>query len=290
MLSILIPCYNFSVISLVKDICKQANSINIKYEIICIEDGSNKKFSNQNLNEIQNVTYIENKKNIGRSKMRNLLSKKAKFKWLLFIDCDSEINNNNFLINYITRMNIPNTIFYGRTEYLEKHKKNNNTLHWFYGKKIESQRKENQFSSHHFLIEKKIFNQITFDENIQGYGHEDTLFSIELKSKKYKIVYINNPLTHIGIDNNTEFIRKTKESINNLIQIQKKHNLKNVRIIRTHKILSYLLLDDIIIFLFNLWKSEILKNLFSTKPRLFFLQFYKLGYYCEALKRLKNLK
>ena len=187
-------------------------------------------------------------------------------------------------------MNIPNTIFYGRTEYLEKHKKPNNTLHWFYGKKIESQRKENQFSSHHFLIEKKIFNQITFDENIQGYGHEDTLFSIELKSKKYKIVYINNPLTHIGIDNNTEFIRKTKESINNLIQIQKKHNLKNIRIIRIHKILSYLLLDDIIIFLFKLWKSKILKNLFSNKPRLFFLQFYKLGYYCEALKRLENLK
>ena len=36
-------------------------------------------------------------------------------------------------------------------EYLEKHKKPNNTLHWFYGKKIESQRKENQFSSHHFF-------------------------------------------------------------------------------------------------------------------------------------------
>ena len=78
-LSVLIPCYNFSVINLVKDICKQANSINIKYEIICIEDGSNQKFSNQNLNEIQNVTYIENKKNIGRSKMRNLVSKKAIF-------------------------------------------------------------------------------------------------------------------------------------------------------------------------------------------------------------------
>ena len=289
MLSVLIPCYNFNVNNLVKDICGQADSINIKYEIICIDDGSSKKFSNQDLNKIKNVIYLENKENIGRSKIRNLLSKKAKFNWLLFLDCDSEINNKNFLINYINKTKSSNTIFYGKTDYLEKNKNINNTLHWLYGKKIESKRKKNQFSSHHFLIEKKIFNQIIFNENIQGYGHEDTLFAIELKLKKYKIVYIENSLAHIGIDNNPKFIKKTKESIINLIKIHKKYNLKNTRIIKTHKILSYLLLNELIIFLFKIWGKRILKNLLSTKPNLILLQFYKLGYYCQSLKRLKNL-
>ena len=284
MLSVLIPCYNFNVINLVKDICEQANSINIKYEIICIEDGSSKKFSNQDLKKIKNVVYLENKENIGRSKIRNLLSKKAKFNWLLFIDCDSEINNKNFLINYINKMQNSNTIFYGKTDYLEKNKNINNTLHWLYGKKIESKRKKNQFSSHHFLIEKKIFNQISFNENIQGYGHEDTLFAIELKLKKYKIVYIENSLAHIGIDNNPEFIKKTKESINNLIKIHKKYNLKNIRIVKNHKVLSYFFLNELIIFLFKLWEKRILKNLLSPKPSLILLQFYKLGYYCKSLK------
>ena len=39
MLSILIPCYNFNVTDLVKDILKQAKLINIEFEIICAEDG-----------------------------------------------------------------------------------------------------------------------------------------------------------------------------------------------------------------------------------------------------------
>ncbi|OUV56316.1 MAG: glycosyl transferase, partial [Flavobacteriales bacterium TMED113] len=67
MLSILIPCYNFNVRKLVKEIYKQANSINIQYEIICIEDGSKKTFFNSKINELNNVNYIVNSKNIGRS-------------------------------------------------------------------------------------------------------------------------------------------------------------------------------------------------------------------------------
>lgn len=290
MLSILIPCYNFNVTDLVKDILKQAKLINIEFEIICAEDGSTKKFSNSDLKKMENVIYIENKENVGRSKIRNALSKKAKFKWLLFIDCDSKIDNKNFLINYIQRMNELNTIFYGKTEYSLKYKNQNNTLHWLYGKKIESKRKKSQFCSHHFLIEKKVFNDIYFDESIERYGHEDTIFAIELKLKKYKIIYIQNPLLHIGIDDNKKFINKTEESINNLIILNKKYNLNNLRIIKTHKILSYLFLNEFIILLFKLLKNKILNNLQSAKPRLFFLQFYKLGYYSQALKRMKNFK
>ena len=106
MLSVLIPCYNFNVVNLVKDVLEQLNLLKIRFEIICIEDGSSKKFSNSKLKKIPNVTYIINETNIGRSKMRNLLSKKAKFNWLLFIDCDSEITNKNFISNYINKLKI----------------------------------------------------------------------------------------------------------------------------------------------------------------------------------------
>tara|TARA_B100001250_G_C19778382_1_gene780687 strand:+ start:67 stop:966 length:900 start_codon:yes stop_codon:yes gene_type:complete len=290
MLSILIPCYNFNVINLVRDILQQAKLINIKFEIICIEDGSTKKFSNAELKKMENVIYEENKENVGRSKIRNILSKKAKFKWLLFIDCDSKINNQNFLLNYTQRMSELNTIFYGDTEYSKKHKNHKNILHWLYGKKIESKRKKNQFCSHHFLIEKKVFNHVSFDENIDEYGHEDTIFAIELKLKKYKVIYINNTLLHIGLDDNDKFIKKTKESINNLIILNKKYNLNNLRIIKTYNILSYLFLNELIVILFESWENKILQNLRSAKPKLIFFQFYKLGYYCQTLKRLENSK
>jgi len=104
MLSILIPCYNFNIHNLVKDIWKQGKLLKINFEIICIEDGSSEMFLNHNIKNLQYVNYIVNQENIGRSKIRNLLAKKAKFNWLLFIDCDSKINNNKFLSNYIDKI------------------------------------------------------------------------------------------------------------------------------------------------------------------------------------------
>ena len=130
MLSILIPCYNFNIQNLVKDISTQGKLLKINFEIICIEDGSSERFSNHNIKNIQYVTYIVNQENIGRSKMRNLLAKKAQFNWLLFIDCDSKINNNRFLSNYIQKIDQSNIIFYGKTEYSKKQQTTNNKLHW----------------------------------------------------------------------------------------------------------------------------------------------------------------
>ena len=285
MLSILIPCYNFNVLDLVKDIYNQAKLLKIEFEIICIEDGSTKTFSNSKLKKIDNVIYIENKINIGRSRIRNRLSKKAKFNWLLFIDCDSKITNKYFLSDYLKKTKYPNHIFYGKTDYQKKITDKNKKLHWLYGKHIESKRKKTQFSSHHFLIKKKVFNQVLFDEKIKGYGHEDTIFSIQIKSKNYTFIYTKNSLLHVGLEDNIKFIAKTENSIKNLIILKKRYDLNHLKIIKTHKILSYFFLDYIVKILFQFLKKHILKNLLSSKPNIFYFQFYKLGYYCEIIKR-----
>ena len=288
MLSILIPCYNFNVRKLVKEIYKQANSINIQYEIICIEDGSKKTFFNSKINELNNVNYIVNSKNIGRSQMRNLLAEKAKYDWLLFIDCDSEIINKNFILKYINKIKHCNTIFYGGTQYSIKHKKNDNTLHWKYGKNVESKRKKKIFSSHHFMIERKIFNTINFDNKIKKYGHEDTVFYNQLKERKYKFQYLDNTLLHIGIEKNKNYIIKTKQSINNLIELKERYNLSNIKIIRINKILSYFYINYILISIYSKYEKKIYKNLTSKNPSIIAFQFYKLGYYSKKLKSFKN--
>ena len=286
MLSILIPCYNFSVFHLIKDLHQQAELQKIHFEIICAEDGSTEKFSNSDVKKFKNVTYLNHEKNVGRSKIRNLLSKQAKFKWLLFIDCDSKINNKNFLSDYLQKTQYSNSLFYGETEYEKRIKNPKKKLHWLYGKKIESKRKKKQFSSHHFLIQKKIFNDILFNEKIKGYGHEDTIFSIEMKLKNYKLIYIKNTLLHIGLENNDEFIRKVENSLTNLIKLSKQYKLNHLKIIRIHKILSSCYFDYIIIILFQSLKKIILKNLLSKEPNLLFFQFYKLGYYCKNVKKI----
>ena len=119
---------------------------------------------------------------------------------------------------------------------------------------------------------------------IKNYGHEDTIFWIELKKENYKFQFIKNPLTHTGLETNEIFIKKTREALKNLHFLNKKYDLKNISIIKTQKKISQFLLNDFILFFFNLTKKTILKNLLSSKPNIMLFQFYKLGYYFEIIK------
>ena len=94
-LSILIPCYNWDVQSLINhlhSLCVNSQKLN-KFEIICIEDASKECFSNDQISELSNVKYKKLTQNIGRAKIRNLMAQKAQYEWLLFIDADSKIYN-----------------------------------------------------------------------------------------------------------------------------------------------------------------------------------------------------
>ena len=72
MLSILIPCFDYNAYPLVCEIDKQALILELKFEIICIDDGSFslKNELNQKINSIPNAKFIESKKNLGRIKNR----------------------------------------------------------------------------------------------------------------------------------------------------------------------------------------------------------------------------
>ena len=210
MISICIPIYNFQVCNLVSDLQTQAEQQNLTYEIICIDDASEKKWLAKNncLNEYANVQYHELKLNIGRSKIRNLLAKKANFDLLLFIDCDSAVCSNNYLSNYIDNHLIANVIYGGRIHSLTPPENKTLYLRWLYGIKREDQghlQRNNKpymsFKSNNFLIPKKTFQNIKFDESFKGYGHEDTFFAQQLEGNKISITHIDNPLIHIGLEN-----------------------------------------------------------------------------------------
>ena len=104
-LSILIPCFNWNVYQLISNLATQCQKEYNPdcYEIICVEDGSTCLFENNKITQLKNVQHQVLKNNIGRASIRNLLAKKAKFEWLLFIDCDSKIIKQDFIKNYKTQ-------------------------------------------------------------------------------------------------------------------------------------------------------------------------------------------
>ena len=203
MLSILIPTYNYKVISLVKSLHKQLNKQSNPYEIICFDNGSDLDiiYINQNINKLDNCFYKSMEKNGGRSKIRNLLAQKAKYDWLLFLDADVLPVTENFIQTYFDSILQNNLkVAFGGLQYQEK-PTNDRMLRWVYGKyreeiPIEIRKKNPQeyFTSANFLIKKSVFQQFKFDESLIEYGYEDTLLAIELKKNNIQITQIDNPV------------------------------------------------------------------------------------------------
>jgi len=288
MLSIVIPIYNFDVTNFVDDLTRQSISCDIDYEILCFDDGSTEEFKlkNQSLKKITNVTYIELPQNLGRSKIRNLLATEAKFEYLLFLDCDSKTNSSQFIANYLKHSR-PDTVVYGGRNYDTKPPKEKEFFfRWWYGVNRETisvtERERNpyhSFMTNNFLIPRTLFLSIKLDEKLVGYGHEDTLFGIELKKKNIVIHHINNPLCHIGLERVDEYLQKTKEGIKNLHQLINSGKVdKTVKLYRFYNLAKKVGLETKILSYYNKNKNKLEEKFKKEKPNLKWFDLYKLGY------------
>ena len=236
MLSILIPVYNFDLRALVVRLQHQGEKSLIPYEIICLDDNSSEQFRNLNkeLEQLENVSYSKLQKNIGRSAIRNRLAEMANYEFLLFMDCDSMPETDVFVFNYAAKLQ-ENTVLYGGRSYSpEKPFDKSLYFHWFYGSSREvksvlerSQNPFRSFMTNNFVIPKKLMLEIGFDESLKQYGHEDTVFGLELKRRGVQILHLDNPLRHIGLEKASVFLKKSEQAIENLLLLMHKHDLKD---------------------------------------------------------------
>lgn len=294
MLSILIPIYNFNVVDFVTDLSQQATTCGIDYEILCFDDASAEEFrvKNRSLNTIPKVNYNELPENIGRSKIRNLLAEKATYENLLFLDCDSKTNSPQFIVNYIKHIK-PDVVVYGGRNYEAKPPKEKELFfRWWYGvnrETISVAEREvapyHSFMTNNFLIPKQLFLSIKLDEKLKGYGHEDTLFGIELKKKNSVIHHINNPLCHIGLESVEDYLNKTKEGIKNLHQLINSGKVdKTVKLYRFYELAKKVGLENNIERYYNKNKHKMEERFKKEKPNLRWFDLYKLGYLISLIK------
>lgn len=295
MLSVLIPVYNYDVRRLTKSLQQQLLKAGVSYEIILVDDSSELSFKeiNRELALLNGVLYSEEESNLGRSKIRNKLARMAKFDNLLFIDCDSQIPGTNYIHSYLEQL--PNhKMVYGGTIYQPRLSPTENfALHWKYGHKREqcpakyrNIEPNRSFHSNNFLISRELFLSIGFYEDITGYGHEDTLFGYELQKHNVRILHIDNPVVHEGLESNEIFLMKTREGIKNLIRIlsmngSEKKLIKDVTILSFYRTIDRIGLTGLIEYVYNRYEHKLRQNLLGRNPNLLVFDFYKLGYLCS---------
>ncbi len=291
MLSILIPVYNYNVVPLVEALQKNMQGLNIPYEIIVFNDASS-SFLNENLvlKEKQNVVYEILEENIGRSKIRNLLAKKAKYEWLLFLDSDVIPTNTTFISDYLPSINTEVKVVYGGILYSEKKPEKEKLLRWIYGKEreslpfnIRSKKPYISFLTLNFLVHKSIFEKVSFNESIPNLRHEDTLFSYNLKQQQIPIFHINNPVYHLGLDTFENAIQKENEALLALKNLLDRNLIAfdYLKISRLFHIIKRCQLVIFIGLIHNRISSLMINNLASSQPSLFIYDLYRLGYLCK---------
>ncbi len=286
MLSVLIPTYNYNCLAFVVELHTQLLKEKINFEIICFDDGSNSIFNleNQKINALSNSKFEVLKKNIGRSSIRNLLVKNATYDWVLFLDADGFPVSKNFINTYIKSIQEPShgfSGFIGGRIHKSDQEKN---LRIKFGVKREELSVDSRnrtpyryFFTSNVAIKKNVFQNIHFNENLKSYGYEDLLLGNEMRTEGLKVLHINNPVYHLNIENNADFINKTKQGLKNLLLLKQQNFIEEKEI----KLLTYF--DKINRFGLSKVMRKMLvffMNKAINTSSLFYYDLFKLSYLC----------
>jgi len=254
MLSILLPSYNVDLTTLVTSLLTQARVLSVPFEIIIMDDASTDvsvRQKNQLLSQENEVEYIQNEENQGRSKIRNQLVNRAQFPNLIIMDCDAAVVDDQYLARYWAYKSdhpeLPNRfVISGGVRYRDEKPSKEKMLRWKYGVEREVRPAEERnkhpyrsFTPFNIFTTKETFADNGFDESFTAYGYEDTLWGYQLQQKKIPMIHLDNPLYHDGIDNNEDFLRKTRQAVENLYRLMKEDRIPqqfkmDSRLLRTY--------------------------------------------------------
>ncbi|TGE15447.1 glycosyltransferase [Hymenobacter elongatus] len=233
-LSILIPVYNRDVTILVSDLLEQLPDWGGPAEILCLDDASAPEFRELNglLRVWPSVCYQELPRNVGRSAIRNQLAAAARYPWLLLLDNDSLLPDDQFLARYAQARQLASVLIGGTTYDVAPPADASLRLRWHYGRAREARpARQRQLEPHaqltlnNILIEGAVFRRFGLDENLTRYGHEDTKFGWLLRQAHIPVRHVDNPVIHDGLEPAALFLDKTRAAVQNLALLYRHEQL-----------------------------------------------------------------
>ncbi|MGY0393086.1 glycosyltransferase family 2 protein [Bizionia sp. KMM 8389] len=292
MLSILIPTYHYNVYPLAQELVTRAKKAQLTFELICIDDGSNsvENIENEKINTLENAVFIQSDKNNGRTLTRQLLAKKAKYDWLLFLDADVMPKNDVFFTQYKQLINGAYPIVFGGIDYRKTDYKPENALRFAFGTKREvasaEVRKKAPYKvicSANFMVKKSLFITLNSQHLKNAYGM-DYIFGILLKSNAISVKHIDNEVYHLGINDNADFLSKIKQGLNTLKRLEQDpdKNTSQINLLKSYIRLKNLKLEKVFGQFMSLFEKPLKNHLIKSKsPNLFLFDLYRLGYFCR---------
>lgn len=285
--SILIPVYNYDCRKLVTQLREQLTDCG---EIVVADDCSTNPLVSKTMEEIDGWSGCRTwtaDTNMGRAAIRNRLADMARGEWLMFIDCDAEVRSDDFVERYLHETERYDVVC-GGTGNMEQCPSDDATLRYKYErhaeKRLTLERRQqapySQFTTFNFMIRRDTFRNIRFDENCKAYGHEDTLFGLELRRMGVEVHHIDNKLTHLGLEDAVTYLHKTETALHSLACMNDEIR-RQTRMGALHHTLSSLGLVPAIRLWHKIFNGCERRNLLGKNPNIYVFALYKTGYFCS---------
>ncbi|QIX63032.1 glycosyltransferase family 2 protein [Hymenobacter lutimineralis] len=274
-LSVLLPIYNRDVTRLVEMLAQQARQWPGPVEILCFDDGSEDavRALNRPMVAWAGVVYHELPANIGRSAIRNRLAAAAQHPWLLLLDNNISLPDDQFLARYATALATA-PVLVGGTTYAAEAPTGPQLLRWHYGRLREARAAKSrqrqpyaQFNLKNVLMRADVFRGIGLDEHLTRYGHEDTKLGWALQEQQVHVHHLDNPVLHDALEPAAEFLRKSRQAVLNLAQLYRAEGLgTDTKLLRSALRLRKMGLDQAFCRGFALVQRRVRRQLLQGVP------------------------
>lgn len=293
MISILIPVKNYDLDELIKSLTSQLEKIEIHWEIIFCEDGSDEDYRDRN-RELQgfDVQQYYFKVNRGRNQTRDFLAHQANGDFCLFLDADKLPLKDDFISSYVSAISTyPDAALFGGYSYSESKPQAEKELRWAYGHQKESRpakyRNRSPYRSTfsgNMLIPKQTFLNISPKLTSYGYG-SDIALGTWLKKANVEVVHLDNPVIHLGLESNETFVNKTKLAVDTLTELYKSGELAGHEhsLLKAAQKIDTLGFTSFFSLLYKRFHRSMEQKLISGPVSVRRLQIYKLLYACQKL-------
>ena len=285
-LSVLIPIYNYDAQALVEAMLRKIADEDLDAEIVVGDDGSTLETAwMAAVEHYDGVRVIHSGGNAGRTRICNLMAHQARGEWLLFVDGDAGVPD-TFSLKRSIDAGADAPVVCGGFYHPEVNPNPEATLRYKYERAADRHRSAAERSKHPYrklstfnlLVRREVFLSIGFDERCTEYGYEDALFGIQLGNKGIAIAHIDNPLIHLGLNDNDKFLNNTETAMRMLRRIQAMMPQDAGLLGAANSLNRYHLTWAMRLF-YRLFRGTMLRNLLSRHPSLFVFNLYKLGYF-----------
>jgi glycosyltransferase involved in cell wall biosynthesis len=233
-LSVLVPFFRDDPCALLSALDKEAQALDGQVEIVVLDDaGGDPALSARAASAVRELEtparLIQLPANQGRARGRNRLAAAAQAAHLLFLDSDMLPDRPDFLRAYLALLPADPAVVVGGFSVAQCPARPEHVLHRAMAARadclpaaVRALTPEKYVFTSNLMVRRDVFQAEAFDEGFCGWGWEDVEWGARV-SRRFPILHIDNPATHLGLDTPQTLAGKYEQSVDNFARLAARH-------------------------------------------------------------------